>query len=207
LLTELNCFTSFGVSSRRVGWTLLLCDIFEKLRKGLYGPRKQQTLDFIKTGKVNVEPVKSATTFEEIQKRYRTATKAADEIFPNYNTPKTAASELANVMAEQKYGKVFDDLSGDIQQELYEEAYDYITSVNRLPKISPPNRPVLPETEFNISDPKTAEAFTNFARENDPEGFKKIQKIVDDINNKNALEDFDITGREPNANGGIAGLL
>jgi len=182
-------------------------DIFEKLRKGLYGPRKQQTLDFIKTGKVNVEPVKSATTFEEIQKRYRTATKAADEIFPNYNTPKTAASELANVMAEQKYGKVFDDLSGDIQQELYEEAYDYITSVNRLPKISPPNRPVLPETEFNISDPKTAEAFTNFARENDPEGFKKIQKIVDDINNKNALEDFDITGREPNANGGIAGLL
>jgi len=182
-------------------------DIFEKLRKGLYGPRKQQTLDFIKTGKVNVEPVKSATTFEEVQKRYGIAAKAADEIFPNYNTPKTAASELANVMAEQKYGKVFDDLSGDIQQELYEEAFDYITSVNRLPKISPPNRLVPPGTEFNISDPKTAEAFTNFAKENDPEGFKKIQKIVDDINNKNMLEDFDIKGREPNANGGIAGLL
>jgi hypothetical protein len=182
-------------------------DIFEKLRKGLYGPRKQQTLDFIKTGKVNVEPVKSATTFEEVQKRYGIAAKAADEIFPNYNTPKTAASELANVMAEQKYGKVFDDLSGDIQQELYEEAFDYITSVNRLPKISPPNRLVPPGTEFNISDPKTAEAFTNFAKENDPEGFKKIQKIVDDINNKNMLEDFDIKGREPNASGGIAGLL
>jgi len=182
-------------------------DIFEKLRKGLYGPRKQQTLDFIKTGKVNVEPVKSATTFEEVQKRYGIAAKAADEIFPNYDTPKTAASELANVMAEQKYGKVFDDLSGDIQQELYEEAFDYITSVNRLPKISPPNRLVPPGTEFNISDPKTAEAFTNFAKENDPEGFKKIQKIVDDINNKNALEEFDIKDREPNANGGIAGLL
>jgi hypothetical protein len=182
-------------------------DTFEKLRTGLYGPRKQQTLNYIKTGKVNVEPVKSATTFEEVQKRYRTAAKAADEIFPNYDTPKTAASELANVMAEQKYGKVFDDISGDKQTELYEEAYNYITSVNRLDKVSPPNRIAPPAQEFNISDPKTAEAFTNFARENDPEGFKKIQKIVDDINNKNALEEFDPTGRKPNAKGGPAGGL
>ena len=182
-------------------------DTFEKLRQGLYGPRKQQTLNYIKTGKVNIEPVKPTTTFEEVQKRYRTAAKAADEIFPNYNQPKTAANSLAEVMAEQKYGKVFDDLSGDKQQELYEEAYDYITSINRLDKVPPPNRIVSPGQEFNISDPKTAEAFTNFAKENDPEGFKKIQKIVDDINNKNALEEFDITGREPNANGGIAGLL
>jgi len=182
-------------------------DTFEKLRTGLYGPRKQQTLNYIKTGKVNVEPVKPTTTFEEVQKRYRTAAKAADEIFPNYDNPKTAASELANVMAEQKYGKVFDDMSGDKQTELYSEAYDYITSVNRLDKVSPPNRIAPPGQEFNISDPKTAEAFTNFARENDPEGFKKIQKIVDDINNKNALEEFDPTGRKPNAKGGPAGGL
>jgi len=182
-------------------------DTFEKLRTGLYGPRKQQTLNYIKTGKVNVEPVKPTTTFEEVQKRYRTAAKAADEIFPNYDTPKTSASELANVMAEQKYGKVFDDISGDKQTELYEEAYNYITSVNRLDKVSPPNRIAPPGQEFNISDPKTAEAFTNFARENDPEGFKKIQKIVDDINNKNALEEFDPTGRKPNAKGGPAGGL
>jgi hypothetical protein len=182
-------------------------DTFEKLRTGLYGPRKQQTLNYIKTGKVNVEPVKPTTTFEEVQKRYRTAAKAADEIFPNYDTPKTSASELANVMAEQKYGKVFDDISGDKQTELYEEAYNYITSVNRLDKVSPPNRIAPPGQEFNISDPKTAEAFTNFAKENDPEGFKKIQKIVDDINNKNALEEFDPTGRKPNAKGGPAGGL
>ncbi len=182
-------------------------DTFEKLRTGLYGPRKQQTLNYIKTGKVNVEPVKPTTTFEEVQKRYRTAAKAADEIFPNYDTPKTSASELANVMAEQKYGKIFDDISGDKQTELYEEAYNYITSVNRLDKVSPPNRIAPPGQEFNISDPKTAEAFTNFARENDPEGFKKIQKIVDDINNKNALEEFDPTGRKPNAKGGPAGGL
>jgi hypothetical protein len=182
-------------------------DTFEKLRQGLYGPRKQQTLNYIKTGKVNIEPVKPATTFEEVQNRFRIAAKAADEIFPNYNEPKTAASELANVMAEQKYGKIFDDLSGDKQDELYSEAYNYITSVNRLPKRAPTNRPTPPGTEFNISDEKTAEAFTNFAKENDPEGFKKIQKIVDDINNRNTLEEFDITGRKPNASGGLNYLM
>jgi hypothetical protein len=173
----------------------------------LYGPRKQQTLNYIKTGKVNLEPAKPVTTFEEVQNRYRTAAKAADEIFPNYNEPKTAASELANVMAEQKYGKVFDDISGDKKSELYSEAYDYITSINRLDKVPPPNRIAPPGQEFNISDPKTAEAFTNFARENDPEGFKKIQKIVDDINNRNTLEGFDVKDRKPNAEGGLNYLM
>ena len=57
--------------------------------------------------------------------------------------------------------------------------------------------------KINISDPKTAESFTEFAKQNDPEGFKKIQKIVDDINNKNTLEDFDVKDREPNAKGGL----
>jgi len=62
-------------------------------------------------------------------------------------------------------------------------------------------------SSINISDPKTAESFTNFAKQNDPEGFKKIQKIADDINNKNTLKDFDIKDREPNARGGSVGNL
>ena len=62
-------------------------------------------------------------------------------------------------------------------------------------------------SSINISDPKTAEDFTNFARQNDPEGFKKIQKIADDINNKNTLKDFDVKDREPNAKGGSVGNL
>ena len=60
---------------------------------------------------------------------------------------------------------------------------------------------------INISDPKTAESFTNFAKQNDPEGFKKIQKIVDDLHNKNILEDFDVKDREPTAKGGSVGNL
>jgi hypothetical protein len=148
--------------------------------------------------------------FEQIQANYRRASNAAEEIFPDYGDSKMAAQQLAEVMADQKYeayNKGFYDLPQKIQNELYNEAYNYVTSVNRLNKIPPANKQLPPGTEFNISDDKTAEAFTNFARENDPEGFKKIQKIVDDINNKNMLEDFDIKDREPNANGGIAGLL
>jgi hypothetical protein len=63
--------------------------------------------------------------------------------------------------------------------------------------------PMGTSNKINISDPKTAESFTEFAKQNDPEGYKKIEKIVDDINNKNTLENFDITGRKKNAKGGI----
>jgi len=67
--------------------------------------------------------------------------------------------------------------------------------------------PMGTSNKINISDPKVAKDLTDFAKQNDPEGFKKIQKIVDDINNKNALEEFDPTGRKPNAKGGPAGGL
>jgi hypothetical protein len=184
-------------------------DTFEKLRRALYGGPggKQQTLDFIKTGKINTNPVSIPTTFDEVQELHKDAAKAAEEIFPDYRDPRTAAHSLAEVMAEQKYGKNYDDISGDKQLDLYSQAHDYITSVNRLSKSPPPGRPVPPTGEINISDPKVAESFTNFIKQNDPEGFAKIQKIVDDINNKNELENFDTTDRKPNANGGLNYLL
>jgi hypothetical protein len=201
-------------------------DTYEKLRQGLYGARKQQTLDFIKTGKVNIEPVKPVTTFEEVQNRYRTAAKAADEIFPNYDSPKTAASELANVMAEQKYGKVFDDLSGDKQQELYEEAYSYITSVNKLPKVSPAVVPeqVL-EMEMNrvlnqydksmfikneqgivdVTNPENVQKMALLLKKDHPELYRRLEMEIGSQNN--ILEDFDVTGRKPNASGGLNYLM
>jgi hypothetical protein len=203
-------------------------DTFEKLRQGLYGPRKQQTLDFIKTGKVNIEPVKPTTTFEEVQNRYRTAAKAADEIFPNYNEPKTAANELANVMAEQKYGKVFDDLSGDKQSDLYSEAYDYITSINKLPKVSPKNvPPQVLEQKMNevlnaydksmfikneqgmvdVTNPQNVEKMSLLLKRDHPELYNQIFKLTDDLNQKEILTDFDVTGRKPNAEGGLNYLM
>jgi hypothetical protein len=201
-------------------------DTYEKLRQGLYGDRKQQTLDFIKTGKVNIEPVKPVTTFEEVQNRYRTAAKAADEIFPNYDQPKTAASELANVMAEQKYGKVFDDISGDKQSDLYSEAYDYITSVNRLPKVSPKNvPPQVLEQKMNevlntydksmfikneqgmvdVTNSENIEKMALLLKRDHPELYNRIFNLTDDLNQKEILSDFDVTGRKPNATGGRIG--
>jgi hypothetical protein len=195
---------------------------YEKLRQGLYGLGKQKTLNFIKTGKVDLEPLKPVTTFEEAQKRFKTAAKAADEIFPDYNQPKTAASSLAEVMAEQKYGKVFDDISGDKQQELYEEAYNYITSINKLPKQSPAIIPeqVL-EAEMNrvlnqydksmfikndqgmvdVANPENVRKMALLLKRDHPELYRRLEGGAQ----TNILEDFDVTGREPNANGGRIG--
>ena len=80
---------------------------------------------------------------------------------------------------------------------------DEINELDELERVFEPRS----SSSINISDPKTAEDFTNFARQNDPEGFKKIQKIADDINNKNTLKNFDIKDREPNARGGSVGNL
>ena len=80
---------------------------------------------------------------------------------------------------------------------------DEINELDELERVFEPRS----SSSINISDPKTAENFTNFARQNDPEGFKKIQKIADDINNKNTLKNFDIKDREPNARGGSVGNL
>ena len=144
---------------------------------------------------------KTKTKKKTIQRYDQDIIKAADEIYPSYDDPKIAADQIVDSYAQMKFG--LEDqygLSNKERMDLYTQAYDYVMDYNRGAIGKTTN-------EFNISDPKTAEAFTNFARENDPEGFKKIQKIVDDINNKNALEEFDIKDREPNANGGIAGLL
>lgn len=199
-------------------------DTYEKLRQGLYGLGKQKTLDFIKTGKVDLEPLKPVTTFEETQKRFKTAAKAADEIFPDYNQPKTAASTLAEVMAEQKYKKTFDQLSGDQQSELYEEAYNYITSINKLPKQSPA---VIPEqvleAEMNrilnqydksmfikneqgmvdVTNPENVRKMALLLKRDHPEFYKRLEGEVQ----TNILEDFDVTGRKPNASGGLNYLM
>jgi hypothetical protein len=201
--------------------------LLENLNKKTQGKKSMESVD-PKTGEVTVpkKPIRKAeeptgmttmdpepeiideksitktkTKKKTIQRYDQDIIKAADEIFPNYDDPKIAADQIVDSYAQMKFG--LEDqygLSNKERMDLYTQAYDYVMDYNRGAIGKTTN-------EFNISDPKTAEAFTNFARENDPEGFKKIQKIVDDINNKNMLEDFDIKGREPNANGGIAGLL
>ena len=97
--------------------------------------------------------------------------KAADEIYPSYDDPKIAADQIVDSYAQMKFG--LEDqygLSDKQRMDLYTQAYDYVMDYNRG---------IIGKTtgeSINISDPKTAEAFTNFARENDPEGFKKFKR-------------------------------
>jgi hypothetical protein len=208
------------------GKSKTILDLIAKANKKLKGKKSMESIN-PKTGEVTVpkKPIRRAeeptgiTTMDSepeivdeklVSKPKKKTTqrydqdiiKAADEIFPSYDDPKIAADQIVDSYAQMKFG--LEDqygLSNKQRMDLYTQAYDYVMDYNRG---------IIGKTageSINISDPKTAEAFTNFAKENDPEGFKKIQKIVDDINNKNALEEFDPTGRKPNAKGGPAGGL
>jgi len=59
----------------------------------------------------------------------------------------------------------------------------------------------------DVSNPANAEKMALLLKRDHPEIYNQIFKLTEDINQKQTLEDFDITGREPNAKGGIAGLL
>jgi hypothetical protein len=132
---------------------------------------------------------------------------------------KRSKAEEAYYLTQYKLGKL-DPVAGEKTQsrlkflrdkaEYAEDVKDRrlitVDEMNELDELEGIFEPSSSRT-INISDPKTAEDFTNFAKQNDPEGFKKIQKIVDDINNKNTLENFDVKDREPNAKGGSVGNL
>jgi hypothetical protein len=175
------------------------------------------------------------------------------------------AQMVAEEIAEKLFKKDFYDLPQAKQMELYRAAYD------NAPR--PPVRSASPKGGIiDISDPETASDFANFAKQNDPEGYKKIEDMVNEINQKreatkgmsledemnmvlnqydksmfikneqgmvdvanpeniqkmalllqkdhpnlykklqeqasqvDTIENFDITGRKPNAEGGLQGL-
>jgi hypothetical protein len=109
---------------------------------------------------------------------------------------KRSKAEEAYYLTQYKLGKL-DPVAGEKTQsrlkflrdkaEYAEDVKDRrlitVDEINELDELEGIFEPSSSRT-INISDPKTAESFTNFAKQNDPEGFKKIQKIVDDINNK-----------------------
>ena len=115
---------------------------------------------------------------KKITQRYnQDIIKAADEIYPSYDDPKIAADQIVDSYAQMKYG--LEDqygLSNKERMDLYTQAYDYVMDYNRgaIGKTA--------GESINISDEATAKAFTDFARENDPEGFAKFSKVVDRLN-------------------------
>ena len=95
---------------------------------------------------------------------------AVNNVFPT-GDKKLDADMIVDDMLET-YNIDRDAVDGYDILDAYDQAYKKIAS----PKVS---------SSIDISDPETASDFAKFAKQNDPEGYKKIEKITDDINNKN----------------------
>ncbi len=128
---------------------------------------------------------------------------AIENASPGYTGDlKYDAQVLADDLAEQRFGKEFDDLTQRQQVDLYDEAYRAL-SENRATYIKNKNLSKPTKTlegikntgTINISDPNVAEEFARFMKETDPKGHRKIEEIVE-------LSNFDPKGRKKNAKGG-----
>jgi hypothetical protein len=209
------------VTESKTGIKTLVDDLNEKLK----GKKSMETFD-LKTGEVipTKEPIMTAESksrkltqdeiadYEEVIGRDSEQWMLEGTVDEAEKALKKSKAEEAYYYGQYKMGKL-DPAPGEqtearmkfLQKKLEEAEMTKdrrLISMDELQELENLEGSLQPNT-INISDPKTAESFTNFARQNDPEGFKKIQKIVDDINNKNILEDFDIKDREPNAKGGL----
>ena len=215
------------VTESKTGIKTLVDDVNEQLQ----GKKSMETVN-PKTGEITSP--KEPVTIAENKSRQLTKEEIQDyeellgdsETWMSEGTVGEAEKALKRSKAEEAYyrgqyltGKL-DPVAGEKTQsrlkflrdkaEYAEDVKDRrlitVDEINELDELEGIFEPSSSRT-INISDPKTAESFTNFAKQNDPEGFKKIQKIVDDINNKNTLENFDVKDREPNAKGGSVGNL
>jgi hypothetical protein len=215
------------VTESKTGIKTLVDDVNEQLQ----GKKSMETVN-PKTGEITSP--KEPVTIAENKSRQLTKEEIQDyeellgdsETWMSEGTIEEAEKALKRSKAEEAYyltqyklGKL-DPVAGEKTQsrlkflrdkaEYAEDVKDRrlitVDEINELDELEGIFEPSSSRT-INISDPKTAEDFTNFAKQNDPEGFKKIQKIVDDINNKNTLENFDVKDREPNAKGGSVGNL
>jgi hypothetical protein len=215
------------VTEAKTGLKTLVDDVNEKLQ----GKKSMETVN-PKTGEITSP--KEPVTITENKSRQLTKEEIQDyeellgdsETWMSEGTVGEAEKALKRSKAEEAYyrgqyltGKL-DPVAGEKTQsrlKFLRNKAEYAEDVKDRRLFTPDEMNELDELErifepsssktINISDPKTAEDFTNFARQNDPEGFKKIQKITDDINNKNILENFDVKDREPNAKGGSVGNL
>ena len=216
-----------------IGGSKKILDLIAETNKKLKGKKSMEKLD-PKTGQVTT-PKEPVTTADKITRRptkeeYEEYAEILDdsenfvvqgnETFEQLNALVKKQKDFEDYMFMQyKRGKL-DPVAGEKTQDRMKFLQKKLEEAEMLKDrrlISPNELKELDELEkvyqpigsssIDMSDPKVAESFTNFIKENDPEGFKKIQKIVDDINNKNMLEDFDIKDRKPNAKGGLNYLV
>ena len=188
------------VTEAKTGIKTLVDDVGEKIKK----PTKEDYEDYaeILNDSENFV-VQGNETFEELDALVKKQKDYEDFMYMQYKRGKldpVAGENTKDRMNFLRKKAEEAEMTGD--RRLFS-----INEIKELEDLEKTFSPMGTSNKINISDPKTAESFTEFAKQNDPEGFKKIQKIVDDINNKNMLEDFDIKDRKPNSKGGLNYLM
>jgi cell division protein ZapA (FtsZ GTPase activity inhibitor) len=188
------------VTESKTGIKTLVNDVDEKIKR----PTKEDYEDYGEILNDSENTVVQGTeTFDELEALVKKQKDYEDFMYMQYKTGKldpVAGDNTKDRMDFLRKKAEEAEMTGD--RRLFS-----INEMKELEDLEKTFSPMGTSNKINISDPKTAEDFTNFARQNDPEGFKKIQKIADDINNKNTLENFDVKDREPNAKGGSVGNL
>jgi len=184
------------VTEAKTGIKTLVDDVGEKIKK----PTKEDYEDYAEILNDSENFVVQGTeTFDELDALVKKQKDYEDFMYMQYKRGKldpVAGENTKDRMNFLRKKAEEAEMTGD--RRLFS-----INEIKELEDLEKTFSPMGTSNKINISDPKTAESFTEFAKQNDPEGFKKIQKIVDDINNKNTLEDFDVKDREPNAKGGL----
>ena len=142
---------------------------------------------------------------------------AVDDIFSSGDykmDAQMAAEALVENNPQVFANKLYDDLDQDTQLKIYGGVLRVVQSdlakMLQLKRLSKPTKTLegIKETgTINISDDAVAEEFARFMKETDPKGHAKVQKIVDDINQKIELSDFDPKGRKKNTAGGGVGSM
>ena len=142
---------------------------------------------------------------------------AVDDIFPTGDykyDAQMAAESLVENNPEVFGNKLYDDLDQDTRLKIYGAVVDVVQrdlgKRLQLKRLSKPTKTLkgIEETGIiNISDDEVAEEFARFMKETDPEGHAKVQKVVDDANQKLELKRFKTKGRKKNAFGGGVGSM
>tara|TARA_Y100001972_G_scaffold37492_1_gene46103 strand:- start:1528 stop:2430 length:903 start_codon:yes stop_codon:yes gene_type:complete len=124
---------------------------------------------------------------------------AIDNVSPGFvkGDRKYNAQLVADDLAEKRFGKNFSDLDQTQQMDLYGEALDglpqpkFRLNVDRFQK------------DFNVSDEDMEKILALSSEEQQ----KILKEYIDkDFKQQIELADFDVTDKEPNAQGGIVGL-
>ena len=147
------------------------------------------------------EELKKSKT--KIKSRQEMIDEAIDNVSPGFSGDLKVDADLVAEDMATRMGKVYDDLSDLEGTRLYGEAYDAL-SKQRF-KNKPKFRLNVDKfkEDFNVSDEELEKILALSPEEQQ----KVLQDYIDkDFKQQIELSDFDVTDKEPNAQGGIVGL-